>query len=102
MFGSDPCCYCEKRVGDHLDHYMHSCTKYLGTRELYWSIVVNNLDVSTSTYLYNPPQDALTEIILGKHLKAKMADEQWQLLLEIGTRTWHLGILAWEPELAYY
>ncbi len=72
----------------------------MGTRELYWSIVANKFDVSTSTYVYNLPQDDLTEIIPGKRLEAKMADEQWQLLLEIGARTWQ--IMAYEPELAYY
>ncbi len=96
MVGSNPCCYCAKRDGDQLDHYIHSCTKYVGTRELYGTIVVNNFDVSTSTYLYNLPQDDLTEIILGKHLDAKMAEEQWQFLLEIGARSWQ--ILAYEPE----
>ncbi len=64
------------------------------------STVVNNFDVKTSKYLYNLSEDYLTEIILGEHPDAKMADDQWQLLLEIGARTWQ--IVAHEPELAYY
>ncbi len=76
--------------------YMHF-TAPNGYTKVHWLTVVNHFDVSTTTYLYNLPQDDLTEISLGKHPDATMADDQWQLLLEIDARIWQT--LAHEPEL---
>ena len=76
----EPCSYCGRNFSDQL-HFIHSCNKYAGTRELYWSIIVNIFDVNISTYLYNLPENELTEVILGRRPDLEISDDQWQALL---------------------
>jgi hypothetical protein len=94
------CPYCNNQVNDQLDHYFHSCPKYVDTRELYWSLVINMCSVQLSTYLYNLPDEELSAVILGKRPAVPLSDVEVHELLEIGAKSWQL--LAHDPELKFY
>jgi len=94
------CPYCNNQVNDQLDHYFHSCPKYVDTRELYWSLVMNMCSVQLSTYLYNLPDEELSAVILGKRPAVPLSDVEVHELLEIGAKSWQL--LAHDPELKFY
>ena len=77
----EPCSYCGRNFSHQLDHFMHSCNKHAGTRELYWSAIVNIFDVNISAYLYNLHVNELTEVILGRRPDLEIFHDQWQVLL---------------------
>ncbi len=73
----EPCSYCGRNFFDRLDHFIHSCDKYTGTRELYWSTVVNIFDVNISAYLYILPVKELSKVILGRCPDLEISDDQY-------------------------
>ncbi len=85
-----------------MDHFINSCNKYTGTRELYWWIIVNILlwlSVNISVYLYNLPENELTEVILGRRPDLEISDDQWQALLATCAKCWQM--LCYEPTLNF-
>jgi hypothetical protein len=62
------CTYCDKCFVDHLEHYINSCCKYEGTRELFWCVMLNTFSVEVSAYLHNLSDSDLACIMLGKKL----------------------------------
>ena len=94
------CPYCANQIDDQLDHYFHSCKKYVATRELYWSLVINLCSVELSTYIYNLPDGDISAIILGKRPDVSLSDAEALELLQIGAKSWQL--LAHERKIKCY
>ena len=94
------CVYCKKTYSDQLDHFIHECSKYQHTRELFWSIIINEFSVAFSSYLYNLEDSRQTEVILGKNPDCGLSTEQSQAFLHISAKTWQ--ILTYERELIFY
>jgi hypothetical protein len=94
------CIYCSNQFIDLLDHYIHDCKKYESTRELFWSLVVNNFRVRLSAYLYNLDDCEMTAVILGKPIDSFISQSEQRELLILCARCWQ--ILAYERELPFY
>jgi hypothetical protein len=95
------CPYCHIVYLDQVNHFFHSCSKYLATRETYWTTVINACDFSLSAHLYNLTDEEITAVILGKRpCVSSIQDKQINTLLEIGAKVWQL--VAYDPELMFY
>ena len=94
------CAYCNKIVGDQLDHFFHSCGKYTVTREYFWTIVVNSCSTVLGAYLHNFPDEAMSAVILGKRPAINITDREAFCLLEICAKCWQL--LAYDKNLKFY
>ncbi len=79
--------------------YVPSCNKYIGSRELYWSIIVNIFDVNISAYLYNLPVNELTGVILGRRPDLDISNDQWQALVATCAKWWQI---LYEPMINFY
>ncbi len=98
-FSGAPCIYCGKQVGNKLIHYITACSKYDGTREYFWTLIVNGFSVSISAYLHNASDEILTAIILGRSCRCAGIDttNEEALLLDICAKVWQ--ILPYEVNL---
>ncbi len=95
----EPCSYCGRNFSDQLDHFLHSYDIITGTRELYWSIIVNIFDVNYSTYLYNVPVNELTKVIFGSRSDLDISDSWWQALVATWSTSKYWHILCYEQFL---
>ena len=94
------CIYCDKIFLDHLDHYFHECNKYTGTREHFWTLVINICTVELSSYLYNLPDSDLSCVMLGQKPNCSTTESECLNFLVLCSRTWQ--ILTRERELKFY
>ena len=94
------CVYCNRPFSDHLDHYFHSCEKYQGTREYFWSLIINTCTVQFSAYAYNLSDDDLTCIMLGQKPSLDITESEAIHWLTICAKVWQ--ILTYERDLPYY
>jgi hypothetical protein len=62
----EQCPNCGYIYSDVLEHLITSCRVYDTAREVFWNILINELPVACSTYLYNLPDQDLLCVLLRK------------------------------------